>query len=193
MLALLHNKTAQSISGWIGIFSAIFAGLVAVTPAWFGDLAWAQAVLLGILLALSGSLAISIICLIAAYAFRHFRPYEVPGYLQNSALATQSAAYDDSEFRSKLDSNSEILAAFAVDAHDVNSRFNKVDRRMSDIIDDYQRMSALEFRFIDELDKLKISIQNEDDSMRMGLKVIGGKGWYRFIADRKGGANTRRW
>jgi hypothetical protein len=77
MWELLHNKTAQAFSGWIGIVSVVFTVLGKLTPEWFGHLSWPQAILSGIAAALGGSLVLSVILLLGALSYRYIRPLPV--------------------------------------------------------------------------------------------------------------------
>lgn len=74
MLGLLHNRHVQAVAGWLGVLTAAFTALGMLTPEWFGELSWPQAIVAAIAAALVTSLVLSIAMLAGAFAFRLIKP-----------------------------------------------------------------------------------------------------------------------
>ncbi|MES2046529.1 MAG: hypothetical protein V4475_21875 [Pseudomonadota bacterium] len=85
MLNLLHSKTNQSVNSWISnavffyaaasaVVSAPLAVLSKMSPGWFGNLNWAQAILFGLFDAVGLTLAGTAVFAIGAWAYRKIRP-----------------------------------------------------------------------------------------------------------------------
>ena len=84
----------------------------------------------------------------------------------------ESVPYDDTDLQDKMDSNTEILAAFARDAQAFSATLTANEKLNRAIIDDYQRMSGLELRFSDMIDKHKEAIQAQFETVRSNLGAI---------------------
>jgi hypothetical protein len=78
MWQLFHSKTVQALGSWLGILSAFFALLSKLSPGWFGQLTWPEAILSGIALALVVTLVGAVALFIASYGFRLIKPLPVP-------------------------------------------------------------------------------------------------------------------
>lgn len=122
-VSILHNKTVQSVSGWIGALTGVFTFLGWLTPKWVGELTWPYLVLGGFLAAVITSFILSLALLALALASRYFRRPEAVLSLPQVPEAAVIQSYDDSKLRAEFASlKSSYLAA----------------------IEDYQRLSALE-------------------------------------------------
>jgi len=74
MWKLLHNRTAQAVSSWLGILTVVFAVLGKLSPTWLGQLTWPEAILFGIGLALATVFLLSLALAISAWGWRLYRP-----------------------------------------------------------------------------------------------------------------------
>jgi hypothetical protein len=101
VLALLHNKTAQAVSGWIGILSLIFGAVAKVTPEWVGHLTWPQTFIVGVVSALAVSLVLAVTLLVLGAAFRYFRPVKNPQVVEEGDILV-SPAYDDTKLKEDI-------------------------------------------------------------------------------------------
>jgi hypothetical protein len=78
--------------------------------------------------------------------------------------------YDDSDLRRTMESNTEILAAFAEDARALNARLAELESSNAN-----GGVAGVEKRLTGALDGLKESVRSEDESLRMYLQVLEGK------------------
>jgi hypothetical protein len=116
VLALLHNRTAQSLGGWVGLLTGVFSLLAFLTPEWFGHLTVAQKVFASFGTALGVTPLLAITLAVGAWGYRLLKPFE-PAEEEDQLSV---APYDDTELRQQMSSNTEILAAFARDARAIN-------------------------------------------------------------------------
>ncbi|MGI8610973.1 MAG: hypothetical protein ACR2KH_01660 [Sphingomicrobium sp.] len=139
---------------------------------WFGQLNWAESILVGIGLALTTLFSVA-----ASLALiRYFGPARMT---DETTMTVTQATYDDSKLREEMaalietsHSNIEILAAFARDAHEFSSKLAAIEELTGKIRDDYQRMNGLEIRFSDEMDKLKEVLQRDFETLRSNQAVL---------------------
>jgi hypothetical protein len=84
--------------------------------------------------------------------------------------------YDDTDLREKVDSNTEILAAFARDAQGINSRIAEVEGLNKTIIQDYQtvlgKLAEAEDRLAAHKDHMADCYSAEDQARRDGLGAL---------------------
>ncbi|UVO50272.1 hypothetical protein M0208_06955 [Sphingomonas sp. SUN019] len=128
--------------------TAAFALLGKLTPQWLGALTWPQAIVIGIAGAFTATFVFALALAIGAYGFRLLRPIQMAAPGQAEAT---SGRYDE--------------------AHLI-ARVNELARLVRAVIDDYQRMSAVEARFNDALDGLKAAVQIEFREVRADIIVI---------------------
>lgn len=144
--AIAQNLVAWVLSLLVGLVALKLAALTPVI-AQYAPLSYLAAVLVALVLALAvANLAVSL--------WHRFLPQRIAPQGQGDARA-----YDDTELREKVDSSTEILAAFASDARALGERVKAVETLNKAIIDDYQKMLGIEARLDGELDALKLAIQ----------------------------------
>jgi hypothetical protein len=71
---MFHSQRAAAISVWLTLGTGFFTVLSWLTPEWWGQLTWPQALLAGVAMTLSASLAIALIAAVGGYGFRLIRP-----------------------------------------------------------------------------------------------------------------------
>ena len=99
---IFHSPRAGAVANWIGIFAGISAALgwlARITPEWFGALTWPQTILAGIALATALLLALSVIAVIAAYAFRMLKPLSAtaPNFSSDTETGSDGVPLDINE------------------------------------------------------------------------------------------------
>ena len=146
MLNLLHNRTAQALSGWVTLLSALFAYLSGHTPEWFGHLTWPQATLTGIGFALASTLLMAIALALAGFGYRKVHPDQ----------AVKSAELPDTISATGL----------------ITQRLEVVEASVRSVIEDYQRIFASEAQLSGDLDGLKTAIQDRHNNVEMAIKVV---------------------
>lgn len=135
---ILHNKTVQALSGWVGLLSMLLTVLSKLTPEWFGKLTWPQAILAGLCGALGGTLVVALILAIFAYAFRLIRPAALNGealrpqatadFASPSSPVQLVEAYDDSDLRRNFSDLSRHVS-------EINGAIEAISRRVTDMAD----------------------------------------------------------
>ena len=153
MFAIIHNKTAQALSGWAGLLTTIFTILGRLTPEWFGQLTWPQAILIGIAAALSTMLASSIVLAVGGYGFRLIRPLpSIPPTEQDDGPPTPELPplYDDSGIKGELVALTDKFERVRVDTAIAATEIKKI----KDLVEQSKAQSLLSFHTLGLRDAL---------------------------------------
>lgn len=134
---------------WAGLWGGMTAAFTWLNKnvSWFGHLNWAEALLLAIAFALATMLALSVALAVGAYGFRIFDQVRHPIH---DGPAVAPLQYDDTALSARVD---------------------ELVRMVRTVIDDYQRMSALEARFGSDLDGFKLASQKDKERIDMNVQM----------------------
>jgi hypothetical protein len=169
MLELFHSKNAQSLGTWLAILTALFAGAGKLIPEWFGLLTWPQLVLVAFGAALATLFLLAVIAFLIGAGGALFRRYKP---LSGDVIEPVARTYDDTDLRNKVDSSTEVLAAFARDAKAIDQRLGALEKVKGAIVDDYQRMNGVEMRLTEKIDALKGHVAGEVKKLEDRFSII---------------------
>lgn len=142
---LLHNRTVQALGSWVGLLSIPFGILTKMSPEWFGDLSWPQAILAGIAGALIVTLILSLIVAISAFAYRTIRPAALEATPPLTAEENRAAAmnlvgkagyeigYEWDQYKAKVAALESALAAVIADVERQQSGYAHLDTRIDQV------------------------------------------------------------
>jgi hypothetical protein len=142
MLRLLHSKTNQSVNSWIsnGVFAYLIVGaclstplaiLSKMSPGWFGNLNWAQAILFGIADALVVTLVGVTVLAIGAWAFRKVRPTALPLTPLAPEGTTTAPLSDDEALKEVVFALSGRVSGLIKDVEPLQSMLAEESRRIA--------------------------------------------------------------
>ncbi|MEA3012863.1 MAG: hypothetical protein QOD42_1408 [Sphingomonadales bacterium] len=139
------DTRADAVLRWSGIYTLMtgaYTWLAGLLP-WFGPLSLAEKIAIAIPAALVTSLAVTS----SLALYRYFRPLSRPSPTPGEAADAVVTALGET-----VSSN----------YRKARERLDKLETQYAKVINDYQRMTGLEVRFTDALDKLKEAIQAKD-------------------------------
>jgi hypothetical protein len=88
-----HSPQAAAVSVWLTLATGIFTVLSWLTPEWWGQLTWPQAILAGMAMTLVGALGLAVLLAISAWGFRKLWP--LPGSAALPELDHRADTYPD--------------------------------------------------------------------------------------------------
>ncbi len=133
------NPHVQTAAGWLAVIGTIMSGVYAALSkgaALFGELNWAEAILIGIGLTLATGLAVTALLAMGAYAFRLIRPLApASAYEALPELDHELAPYEDAALKDRIASLEALTKKVAEVADGIMKSQGEVNDSVTERID----------------------------------------------------------